>query len=357
MAFKIFILWAFVLLGRPQDLFVALQAMRPALVIAAMSAGSTFLGPKGQHFSFVFRLPETRKYVLFYLIMILEIPFAFHRGVAFNFVALTYLVNVLFFVILVMEVDSIRKLKTVLFVISLCTLFYGAFGLMNGAFIGGRYAIYGGMFDPNDIAYVLISLFPLSFFFVLHREGSLKKVFAVASILTALMVILYTGSRGGILGLLAVVAVFLFTKTHGITKAHKVISIIAMIILLLSISSRIDIDRYLTIADTASDYNVTDEFGRFQIWKRGFDLFLSNPLTGVGAECSGMAIGYAREALGIVPRCRNYIILISRWLLRRACPDLFFLWLSSCKALRPFRGSKISRQLRRKRSNSRPYQV
>jgi len=302
MAFKIFILWSFVLLGRPQDLFVALQALRPALVIAAMSAGSTFLGPKGQQFSSVFRLPVTRKYVLFYLIMILGIPFAFHRGVAFNTVILAYLVNVLFFIIFVMEVDSLRKLKTVLFVIALCTLFYGAFGLMNGAFMGGRYAIYGGMFDPNDIAYVLISLFPLSFFFILHREGSLKKALALASILTALMVILYTGSRGGMLGLIAVIAFFLFTKMHGITKSHKVVFTVAMIILFMSISSKIDMDRYFTLTDVGSDYNVTDEFGRFQIWKRGFDLLLSNPLTGVGADCSAMAIGYAREALGITAK-------------------------------------------------------
>jgi hypothetical protein len=86
MAFKIFILWSFVLLGRPQDLFLALQPLRPALMFAALSAGSTFFGPRGNQLTSVLRMSEARKYILFYLIMMLGIPFAYHRGVAFNFV-------------------------------------------------------------------------------------------------------------------------------------------------------------------------------------------------------------------------------------------------------------------------------
>ncbi len=302
MAFKIFILWAFVLLGRPQDLIIALQSLRPALVIAALSAGSTLLGPKGSQLSGIFRIPETRKYVLFYLIMILGIPFAYHRGVALNFVILAYIVNVLFFLALVLEVDSVKKLKTVLFVISLCTIFYGAFGLMSGAFYGGRFEIYGGMFDPNDIAYVLISLFPLSFYFIFHREGTLKKIIALASVTTSLLVILYTGSRGGMLGLLALIVFFLFAKSDYIKSSHKIILVIFLIIVSFLNRDKIDIDRYLSLTDVSSDYNVTDEFGRVQIWKRAFDLLLSHPITGVGADCSAMAIGYAREALGIIPK-------------------------------------------------------
>jgi O-antigen ligase len=234
--------------------------------------------------------------------MILGIPFAYHRGVAFNFVVLAYLVNVLFFLVFVSEVDSLKKLKTVLFVISLCTVFYGVFGLMSGAFSGGRFEIYGGMFDPNDIAYVLISLFPLSFYFIFHREGTLKKTLAIISIITALIVVLYSGSRGGMVGLIIVMAFFLLTKTQRIKSSHKIVFVIAMIILFFSIRDKIDVDRYLTLTNVESDYNVTDEFGRVQIWKRAFELMLSNPITGVGAQCSAMAIGYLREDLGLIPK-------------------------------------------------------
>lgn len=295
-------MWVFVLLGRPQDLIIALQAMRPALVLAALSAGSTFLGPRGKLLSSVFQIPETRKYILFYAIMLLGIPFAYHRGVAFNFVVLGYVVNVIFFLIFVMEVDSLKKLKTVLFVISLCAFFYGAFGLTSGAFSGGRFAISGGAFDSNDIAYVLISLFPMCFYFIFHHEGNLKRIIAIISVATSLLVVLYSGSRGGIIGLLALIVFFLFTKSDHIRKSHKIILVTFMIIISFLYRDKIDIDRYLSLTDISNDYNVTDEFGRFHIWKRAFDLFLSNPITGVGVDCSSMAIGIMREALGLIPR-------------------------------------------------------
>jgi O-antigen ligase len=302
MAFNLFLLWTFVLLGRPQDLIIALQPLRPALALSVLSAGSTFFGPNGSQLSSLFQIPEVRKYFLFFLIIIIGIPFAYHRRVAFNFIFFSYMVNMLFFLIFVLHVASLKNLKTVLFVISLCTLFYGFFGLMKGAFHGGRFEIYGGMFDSNDIAYVLISLFPLSLYFIFHREGFLKRIIAIISIFTSPVVILYSGSRGGFLGLIAMTAFFLLTKTNRVRRSHKIVFIIVMIVLFFSIRDKIDIERYMTITDIGSDYNVTDEFGRTQLWKRGIDLLLSNPLTGVGVDCSSMAIGYARETVGILPR-------------------------------------------------------
>ncbi len=302
MNFKLFLMWTFVLIGRPQDLIVSLQSVRPALLLAALSAGSTFFGPGGRRLSSLFKMTEARKYILFYLIMVLGIPFAYHKGVALNSILLGYLVNILFFLTFVIEVDSLKKLKIVLFVISLCTFFYGFFGIMNGSSYGGRFEIYGGMFDANDIAYVLISLFPLSFYFIIQREGTIKKIIAIISVVTALLVTLYTGSRGGILGLIAVIAFFLFTKSAYIRRSHKILIIIFMLAISILNRDKIDIDRYMSIADVSNDYNVTDEFGRIQIWKRAIDLLISNPLLGVGVDCSPIAIGYAREAQGAIPR-------------------------------------------------------
>ena len=223
MTFNIFLLWSFVLLGRPQDLILAMQPLRPALVLTVLSVGSSYFGTKRRQFASVFQMPETRKYILFFIIMILGIPLAVHRRMAFNYVFLTYFVNILFFLIFIVEVDSIKKLKTVFLVITLCSFFYSVFGIMKGTFYGGRFRIYGGMFDPNDIAYVLVSLFPLCFYFILHREGTLKKILAIMGIIASLLVILYSGSRGGLLGLLAVVLFLLLKKSDKIKTSHKII--------------------------------------------------------------------------------------------------------------------------------------
>ena len=301
MTFKIFLLWSFVLLGRPQDLILAMQPLRPALILTVLSVGSSYFGAKRHQLSSVFRIPETRKYILFYIIMILGIPLAYHRRMAFDYIFLTYFVNILFFLIFISEVDSLKKLKNVFFVISLCSFFYSVFGIMKGTFYGGRFRIYGGMFDPNDIAYVLVSLFPLSFYFILHREGTLKRILAVIGIIASLLVILFSGSRGGLLGLLAVVLFLLVTKSYKIKMSHKIIFVIAMILIFFTIGDKININRFLTLTNMEGDYNLSAETGREQIWKRAFDLTLANPVTGIGVDCFAMAIGNLRESLGLTP--------------------------------------------------------
>jgi O-antigen ligase len=290
-----------VLLGRPQDLILAMQPLRPALIFTVLSAGSSYFGTKRHQLSAVFQIPETRKYILFYIIMILGIPFAFHKRMAFDYIFLTYFVNILFFLIFVLEVDSLKKLRTVFFVISLCAFFYSFFGIMKGTFYGGRFKIYGGMFDPNDIAYVLVSLFPFCFYFILHREGALKRILAVTGVIASLLVILYSGSRGGFLGLLAVVIFFLLRKSDKIKKSHKIIFVIAMVLIFFAIGDKINIDRFLTLTNIEGDYNLSSETGREQIWKRAIDLTLANPVTGVGVDCFAMAIGNLRESLGLTP--------------------------------------------------------
>lgn len=58
----------------------------------------------------------------------------------------------------------------------------------------------------------------------------------------------------------------------------------------------------MSLTEIESDYNVSDEFGRVEIWGRGLQLILSNPITGVGVNCFPMAIGYEREAEGKIPK-------------------------------------------------------
>jgi O-antigen ligase len=43
-----------------------------------------------------------------------------------------------------------------------------------------------------------------------------------------------------------------------------------------------------------NDYNITEEGGRLYIWKQGIEILFNSPLFGVGANCSGIAIGIFR---------------------------------------------------------------
>ena len=301
MSFYMFLVWVFILMGRPQDFFPFLIPFRLALVFAFITLAAMLLSNKKISIADLFQISGCKKYTFFYLIMILGIPFAYHRGVAFNYVFQVYLNNMLFFFIFLYHVDSFEKLKATVFVICLCALLYSVLSLISGAFAQGRFG-YGTMYDPNDLAYLLVSLFPLCIYFTTNNKAFFKKIIAIVTIALSILTVLYTGSRGGFLGLVAVFPFILFMKIGGIKRSYKLTFIIGLAILCILYGSKIDTERYMTITEIGDDYNVSDEFGRFQIWKRALGFILSNPVTGVGVNCFSMAIGYGREAEGEIPK-------------------------------------------------------
>jgi len=287
MSFRLFLVCSFFLLGRPQDILNFLQPMRPALVLTVLAMAAIVFGGRRQELWAALSTSESKRYLLFYLIMILGIPFAYHRTVAFEGVFQSYIVNVLFFVLLVSQVTSLQRLKSLVWVVCLSTLMYSVFGglLQSGDSDGIRFRILGNVFDPNDTAYVLVSLFPLCLYFVRFDEGPFKKLVAVAAICGAIATILLTGSRGGILGLGTILLILLLTKTGEVKKSHKMLLIVMLASTWLLMRDKIDVERYMTLSDVSSDYNVTSEGGRIELWRSAIDFTLANPITGVGVEC------------------------------------------------------------------------
>lgn len=302
MAFKLFVLWTFILIGRPQDIFAFLIPMRPALTVAVIVVAAIILKPGKKDLSAVFETAESRRYLLFYLVMILGIPFAYHRHEAFNYIFLVYLMNILFFVIFLLMVDSIQKIKSVIFAVSLSVFCYSVFSLLEGRLSDGRLFIYGKMFDPNDIAYVLVSISPLCLFYLIGKNSFIKKTLAAASVLLSIIVILLSGSRSGVIALAVTSMLVVFSGFEGIKRSHKIAFLACVAVIMLLYNVNINTERYMTLVNIGSDYNVTDEFGRMQIWERALDLFLSNPITGVGVNCFAMALGYLRDSLNLSPK-------------------------------------------------------
>lgn len=300
MAYKLLLLWSFVLIGRPQDLLPMLQPMRPALVLTALALFGVIFSGENKLKNVIF-MKESKQYLLFFAIMIIGIPFAYHRRIAFESILLGYSLYIFFFLILVSQINSLTRLKNLILVICISAFLFSFFGLLYGSSSGGRFGIYGSMFDQNDIAYVLVSLFPFSFFYLQIDEGLIKRTFGIIVICSSIIVILKTGSRGGLLGLIIVLTIMLLTKTGGMKKSHKFMIMALIGIVFLLINEQLDLTRYLTLFDISSDYNVTDETGRTKIWEKAFSLMLSNPITGVGVNCFPMALGYMREDLGLQP--------------------------------------------------------
>jgi O-antigen ligase len=300
MTFRLFLLCGFVLLARPQDVLTFLQPMRPALVLTVLAMAALVFGGHRRELVAALSTAESKRYAVFFILMILGIPFAYHRGLAFEGVLLGYSVNMLFFVLLVSQVTSLQRLQSFLWVICLSTLVYSVFGglLQAGSFGGGRLEVMGGVFDANDTAYVLLALFPLCLHFVQFDAGLLKRLVAIAATCGAMATIVLTGSRGGILALGVVLLMLLLTRTIGFGTGRKMLLVLVLASSGFLIQDKIDVERYLTLSDLSSDYNLTSQGGRIKLWQEALDLSLAHPLTGVGVDCFATANDDARRLAG-----------------------------------------------------------
>jgi O-antigen ligase len=292
--FLIFCLYTFVLIGRPQDFIPTLAPLRLALVFTVLMFFVTLL-QKREGISNFFWQRESKLYFLFFGIMCAGIPFSVYRRGSFNFVILGYVVNMVYFILFLLHVNTFEKFKRFVAVLMLSGLFFSIFGLIQGNFQEGRYTTGSDVFDPNDVAYIGISLFPFSMSVLLGSYRFSAKIIALFALLLCVLLTLFTGSRGGFLGLMILGLFFLFLPIPGVKKSYKVLVTMLFIAVAIMNIHKINMERYQTLGELEQDYNLTDEFGRIQIWKRGLQLFFENPITGVGVAGFNEGIGIMRE--------------------------------------------------------------
>jgi len=178
----------------------------------------------------------------------------------------------------------------------------GALGLAvaagAGRVIEGR-AEATGMYDPNDLALVGVVVFPLAIW-MLRDQSRLWRWVGAAAVVGALAAVTLTASRGGALGLGAVLLLLAVQYRKQMSPLKKLMAMAVVVAALVSAPATFW-SRFKTLADPNADYNMTEETGRIALWKRGLGYFASRPLTGVGLGQFSTAEGaWAAQTLGTV---------------------------------------------------------
>ncbi len=299
-SFYAFLLLTFVLIGRPQEIYPPLQQIRPILVLTIINVVLVFL-QKRNPISICLKESLGKKYLAFYGMMLIGIPFAYHRRVAFEFAILQYSINILYFGLFIIHIDSYKRMRALVLTIVYSILLYGGASLRLGGSEGGRYS-FGTTYDPNDLAYLLVSLLPFTALFFSKTEKYYIRIIAVTTMIISLVLVFLTGSRGGVIGVIVFLILFLFTKLSPVKRPIKIVFFIVLMVIALVNKDMIFTERNVSILEIGQDYNVTDEFGRFQLWKKGLEFTLERPLTGVGAQCFQEAIGRDRKERNVQER-------------------------------------------------------
>jgi O-antigen ligase len=285
------LLFTAVLMLRPQDTIPALAPLHPAELCALIGIAPMVLHRLG-HQQPVFRVtPESTGLAVLGLAIVGTVPFSIWPGGALQDFLDLYLKILIVFVLMMNTLTTPQRIDQLTWLILVCIGVNAARGvydyargtnLVEGGRLGGPVSgIFG---NPNDLAMNLVTFMPMAAVIAMsHRYSVMRR--AIAAVIAALMLatIVFTKSRGGMLGLLVmlVALVVLVRQVRpGFAGAMVAAVLIAVPFMPSSFWTRMN-----SIFDEEQDriqFTGSREARRV-VMQEGIETFLERPFTGVGA--------------------------------------------------------------------------
>ncbi|MFH2035670.1 MAG: O-antigen ligase family protein [Candidatus Zixiibacteriota bacterium] len=154
-------------------------------------------------------------------------------------------------------------------------LFFSIKGILEGGYAGGTL-----MGDENDFALALNTMVPFAFFIFTNSENLFKKYFSLIILISLILGVISSMSRGGWVGL---VAVLFFC----ILKSNRKLLSFSLIIILALIAFMFAPPEYWDEIKTISDTHESTAATRLNYWEAAVRMFLEHPIIGVGADNGG----------------------------------------------------------------------
>jgi probable O-glycosylation ligase (exosortase A-associated) len=174
----------------------------------------------------------------------------------------------------------------------------------------------GFLLDENDMALALNMAIPYAFY--LNKSPAMSsfwKMICLGAMLLMVLAVVATSSRGGFLGLAAVILGLVFFS-------QKRIKNFLLLVLLAATSLLFVPDSYLEEVESISDQTDSTRLHRFYFWGLGWDMFVDNPVLGVGAA------NYPWTNRRYELKRPNYDQETTRWAGGRSVHSLYFQLLS-----------------------------
>ena len=275
---------------RLQDAFPILGKLQlPLLALAASVALYSSTRHPSRRLSQI-RQPTFKLMIALLVLMIVGVPFSLWQGHSAMFVLKGYLPNVLFFVLVATSVRSIRDVEWYAMVNLYGALTYAT--VVSLFFSVGGDGRLGGLvyYDANDFGLVMVCTIPFAVYFLGKGHKRSRRIAALIAMAMFLTSMVKTGSRGGFIGLIAVM-LYVLLRYRAIPGRVRLAVTVAGVALFLGFASSNYWTLMGTILHPTSDYNYTDNEGRVEVWKRGVGYMLHHPITGVGVAAYPMAEG------------------------------------------------------------------
>lgn len=280
---------------RIQDLVPALGALKLHLLATALAFGLFVID----------RDPARRTALLqpamlvcaagLVCVAILGIPMSLWPRNSLTALARELIPNLLLMVMLAASIRGLRDLEWIAMATILGACVYAVFAmLMFGIDASGRLGDLA-YYDGNDLALVLLCTMPLALYFLV-RGGWGRRILAAASLTMIGAAFVSSGSRGGFLGLVAVLA-FVLVAYRTIPLRIRLVAVVGGFGLFALLAGEAYWTKMRTLSEIQQDYNWSGRApeGRMEVWRRGLGYMGDHPILGVGLRNFQLAEGMLSE--------------------------------------------------------------
>lgn len=291
--------------ARLHQLFPALDVIRPVSLSGVLAIALCLVDRAPRYRVGVLRLAATRYVLALLAWMALSVPGALWPGGAFATVV-DFIKTVLIYLVIVTAVRSPRDIERLTLVYFVGAVIFAAVVLTRTKF---ELAVEGRMerlyfYDSNDFATYTMTALPLGLYFASTHRRVLMRCLAWAGVGVLAVGFIWSGSRGGFLAFLAVIAYFLLRYT-AVQRSWRWSAVAVIGIVVAATAGNQYWSRISTVFHPTEDYNLTAEQGRIQVWRRGVGYMMQHPLLGVGAGNFPRAEGTISPLLGRNPLGRG----------------------------------------------------
>lgn len=261
-----------------------LNSMRPALLLMLLGVLGLFLNPKKAAWSNAIGSKPAWGVIWIIVIAMGSAVFGLSFGSSATFILDNFSRTLLFYFLLIIAIRNVRDLRLfvwayvvsvgILVILSLTVLDLEptreGLGRLEGT----------GMFDANDLGMVFLIGLPLAIF-LNYNTNSLGRLIARAVVVGIPVGLALTGSRGAMVGLV-VIAPVLFVTLSRVGIWRRIATIVVIVASLAFAAPEGYWKQMSTILSADEDYNVTEQYGRVELAKRGVGYMLAYPIFGVG---------------------------------------------------------------------------
>ena len=299
------LLYAVVYMVRPGELYPVLSVLRLERVVAVGTLAAMFFEMHRKEGGlFLDGTRQTMWLFAFLGAVFLSIPTSF--WVSWSVTITIELLKIIAFYLMIVHLVNTRKRIRIFVWTYLLLILYLAGSSLKAYYTGGFEVAQGidravGLTsaggDPNALANTLGSTLGMYFLLVGSETSLGRRLLAALGSGILLWTLMLTGSRGGVLAVLAVL-VFLWWRSR-----HRVLGAVVGLLFIASVFSILP-DQYKArySSMTHSELDASSQ-GRITAWKKGVRMFVDHPLFGVGIGNFGNANAIAYSS----GRHRSYL--------------------------------------------------